>query len=183
MAYYYFDSRDAKKQHRHGLLSSIFTQLSAQSNAYYDVLSRLYTAHDSGIQDPAEDTLMETLKEMLELPGQGPFYIIIDALDECPNISGIPTPREKVLELVEELVEMQLPNVRICVTSRPEIDIRTVLEPLTSLQVSLHLESGQKQDILDYVTEVVHSDRRMREWREQDKQLVIKILSEKADGM
>jgi hypothetical protein len=183
MAYHYFDFRDAKKQHRHGLLSSLLTQLSAQSNACYDVLSRLYAAHDSGIQDPAEDTLTETLKEILELPGQGPIYIIIDALDECPNISGMPTPREKVLELVEELVEMQIPNVRICVTSRPEIDIRTVLEPLTSLQVSLHLESGQKQDILDYVTKVVRSDRRMRKWREQDKQLVIKVLSEKADGM
>jgi NACHT domain len=183
MGYYYFDFRDAKKQHGHGLLSSLLTQLSAQSNPYYDVLSRLYAAHDSGIQDAAEGTLKETLKEMLELPGQGPIYIIIDALDECPNISGMPTPREKVLELVEELIEMQLPNVRICVTSRPEIDIRTVLEPLTSLQVSLHLESGQKQDILDYVTKVVHSDRRMRKWREKDKQLVVNVLSEKADGM
>jgi hypothetical protein len=183
MAYYYFDFRDIKKQHRYGLLSSLLTQLSAQSNACYDVLSCLYAAHNSGIRDPAEGTLTETLKEILELPGQGPIYIIIDALDECPNISGMPTPREKVLELVEELVEMQIPNVRICVTSRPEIDIRTVLEPLTSLQVSLHLESGQKQDILDYVTKVVRSDRRMRKWKEQDKQLVIKVLSEKADGM
>jgi hypothetical protein len=183
MAYYYFDFRDAKKQHRHGLLSSLLTQLSAQSNAYYDVVSRLYVAHDSGIQDAAEDTLTETLKEMLELPGQGPIYIIIDALDECPNTSGMPTPREKVLELVEELVEMQLPNIHICVTSRPEFDIRTVLEPLTSHQVSLHDESGQKQDIMDYVTNMVQTDRRMRRWRDQDKQLVIKVLSEKADGM
>ena len=120
---------------------------------------------------------------MLELPGQGPIYIIIDALDECPNTSGLPTAREKVLDLVEELVELQLANVHICVTSRPEINIRTVLEPLTTLRVSLHDENGQMQDITDYVTEVVRSDRRMRKWREQDKQLVIKVLSEKADRM
>jgi hypothetical protein len=183
MGYYYFDFRDAKKQNRHGLLSSLLTQLSVQSNLFYDVVSRLYAAHDSGIQDPADHTLTQSLKELLELPGQGPIYIIIDALDECPDVSGMPSSREEVLELVEELVNLELPNVHICVTSRPEFDIRAVLEPLTTLRVSLHEESGQKQDIMDYVTKVVHSDRKMRSWREQDKQLVIDVLSEKADGM
>jgi septum formation topological specificity factor MinE len=120
---------------------------------------------------------------MLKFPGQAPIYIIIDALDECPNISGMPTAREEVLELVEQLVKLELSNVHICVTSRPEFDIRTVLEPLTRLRVSLHQEIGQKQDIVDYITKVVHSDRMMRRWREQDKQLVIKFLSEKAGGM
>jgi hypothetical protein len=71
----------------------------------------------------------------------------------------------------------------MCVASRPEIDLRDCLEPLTSLRVSLHEESGQKKDILDYITKVVRTDRRMRRWREEDKQLVIKILSEKSDGM
>jgi hypothetical protein len=183
MAYYYFDFRDAKKQHRHGLLSSLLTQLSAQLNPYYDMLSRLYAAHDSGIQDPADSTLAETLCEMLKLPGQGLIYIMIDALDECPNISGMPTAREEVLELVEELVNLDLPNVHICIMSRPEFDIWAVLEPLSRLRVCLHEESGQKQDIENYVAKVVRSDRMMRRWREQDKQLVIKFLSENAGGM
>jgi hypothetical protein len=183
MAYYYFDFRDAKKQNRHGLLSSLLTQLSAQSNPYHDIVSQLYAAHDSGIQDPADHTLTQSLKEMLELSGHGPIYIIIDALDECPDVSGAPTSREEVLELVEELVNLELPNVHICVTSRPEFDIRTVLEPLTTLRVSLHEENGQKQDIMDYVKNFVKSDRKMRSWRKQDKQLVIDVLSEKADGM
>jgi hypothetical protein len=183
MAYYYFDFRDVKKQHRHGLLSSLLTQLSAQSNPYYDMLSRLYATHDNGMQDPADSTLTETLYEMLKLPGQAPIYIIIDALDECPNISGMPTAREKVLELVKQLVKLELSNVHICVTSRPEFDIRAVLEPLTRLRVCLHEEIGQKQDIVDYVTKVVQSDRTMQRWREQDQQLVIKFLSEKAGGM
>jgi hypothetical protein len=183
MAYYYFDFRDVKKQHRHGLLSSLLTQLSVQSNPYYDMLSHLYVRHDNGMQDPADSTLTETLYEMLKLPGQAPIYIILDALDECPNISGMPTAREEVLELVKQLVKLGLSNVHICVTSRPEFDIRTVLEPLTRLRVSLHEEIGQKQDIVDYITNVVQSDRSMRRWREQDQQLVIKFLSEKAGGM
>jgi hypothetical protein len=183
MAYYYFDFKDLEKQHCRGLLASILAQLSYQSNPCYEILSRLYSKHTAGSQQPAESTLTESLKEMLGIPGQGPIYIMIDALDECPNISGMLTAREKVLELVEDLVKLQLPNLHICVTSRPESDIRTALEPLTSLRMCLHKESGQRQDIVHYITEVVGSDKRMRRWREQDKQLVIKALSEKADGM
>jgi hypothetical protein len=119
---------------------------------------------------------------MLVLEGQGLTYIILDALDECPVTSGIPSPREEVLELVEDLVGLHLPNLHICVTSRPEPDIRIVLERLTERPVSLHDERGQKEDIADYVSSV-HSDRRMGRWWEEDKELVIKTLLEKADGM
>jgi hypothetical protein len=120
---------------------------------------------------------------MLTLPGQHPVYIVIDALDECPNTSGMPSPREQVLVFLKGLVELSLPNLHLCVTSRPEIDIRHVLELLTSRRVSLHEQSGQKKDIIDYVTSVVQSDPKMRRWRDEDKNLVIETLSERADGM
>jgi hypothetical protein len=122
---------------------------------------------------------------MLTLPDQLPTYLIIDALDESPNTSGIPSPRERVLYLLQEFVELHLPDLHICVTSRPEIDIRDVLEPLTSRRVSLHDQSGQKQDIVDYVKSVVYSNSEliMRRWRTEDKELVVEVLSERADGM
>ncbi len=115
--------------------------------------------------------------------GQVPIYLIVDALDESPNDSGIPSSREKVLKLVKELVDLHHPNLHLCITSRTEFDIRTTLEPLATQQLSLHDESGQKQDINDYVTFVVHSDRRMKRWRDDDKDAVIENLTEKADGM
>ena len=71
----------------------------------------------------------------------------------------------------------------MCVTSRPEPDIQVVLELLTERPVSLHDESGQMEDIANYVSSFVHSDRRMRRWRDEDKEIVIKTLSENADGM
>ena len=58
-----------------------------------------------------------------------------------------------------------------------------VLDPLKPLQISLHDERGQKQDIIEYIRSIVHSDRRMRRWRKEDQKLVIDTLSEKADGM
>ena len=183
MAYYYFDFRDVKKQDCYGLLSSLVSQLSAKSDSCYDVLSKLYSEYSRGVRKPDIDSLKKCLADMLGLPEQGQIYVIVDALDECPNFPGRPSPREEVLELVEELVHLKLPNVHLCVASRPEMDIRMVLESLTSLKTSLHDENGQKQDIIDYIKSVVHSDKNMRRWREEDQNLVIDTLSQNVDGM
>jgi hypothetical protein len=183
MAYYYFDFRDDKKQDRYGLLSSLLSQLSARSDPCYELLSKLYSDNADGAEKPNSTTLTECIKDMLCLPGQGPIYIIIDGLDECPDASGNPSPREEVLELIKELVGPNYANVCICVASRPEIDIRNVLEPLNPLEISLHDEDGQNNDIVEYIKYVVNKDRRMRSWREEDKRLVIDTLSGKAAGM
>jgi len=183
MAYYYFDFRDVKKQDCYGLLSSLVSQLSAESDSCHNILSQLYSDNMNGRLKPDIDSLKECMKDMLNLPEQGPIYIIVDALDECPNLSGTPSAREEVLELIEELVNLKLPNVNLCVASRPEIDIRLVLEPLTTLKISLHDEIGQKKDITEYINSIVRSDLSMRRWNEEDKQLVVDTLSGKADGM
>ncbi len=91
-----------------------------------------------------------------------------------------------VLQFVKDFVDLRLPNLHICVTSRPDIDIRNVLDPLTTYQMSLHHQSGQKKDIEDYVRSVVYSkdsEPIMRRWRKEDKDLVIETLSDRADGM
>jgi hypothetical protein len=62
-------------------------------------------------------------EKMLEFPGQGPIYIIVDALDECPNSSGLPSPRDQVLDILQEIVDLHLPYLHFCITSRPEMDI------------------------------------------------------------
>jgi hypothetical protein len=183
MGYYYFDFKDVAKQGIRGLLTSLLSQFCAKSDPCYRIVFDLYSGNDAGSQQPDNESLIECLKEILSLPRAPIAYIIIDAIDECPSTSGFPTAREEVLQFLEELVGLDLPNLRICVTSRPEIDIRTFLEPLTSLHVSLHDEIGQKKDILDYITNVVNSDWKMRRWRLEDKQLVIDTLSAKADGM
>ena len=183
LAYFYFDFKDTTKQDARALLSSLLVQLSDQSDVFCATLSSLYSAHEQGSEQPTDDSLLGCLKDMLTRMGQVPIYLVMDALDECPNDSGIPSSREKVLKLVKELVGLHHPNLRLCVTSRPEFDIRTTLAPLITEQVSLNDEIGQKQDIVNYLTSVVRSDERMRRWREDDKSMVIKTLTAKADGM
>jgi hypothetical protein len=183
MAYYYFDFRDVKKQDCYGLLSSLISQLSAESDSCYDILFQLFLDHSRGTRKPSISALKKCMTEMLGLLGKGPIYIIIDGVDECPNFPGKPSDREKVLKMIEELVNSKLPSVHLCVASRPEMDIRIVLERLSTFKISLHDEIGQKEDIIDYIKSVVYSDWSMRRWKEEDKQLVVDTLSDKANGM
>ena len=185
MAYFYFDFKDLRKQTCHDLLRSLVSQLSTDSSPCCDILHRVYEAHKNGTQQPSDDTLKECLKQMLTLLARGSTFIVLDALDECPDSFTFPSPRDEVLQLVKELVDLHLPRLHICATSRPEVDIRAVLEPLAFRSVSLHDESGQKADIADYVRNVVNSSpsSAMRRWRAEDKGLVIETLTERADGM
>ena len=134
------------------------------------------------MQQPSDRALTQCLEDILRVQEQTSIYLIIDALDESPNI-GMPSPRDKVLSLVEKLINLNLPNLHLCVTSRPEVDIRTSLEPLASSRISLHDQTGQKEDIVEFVRFVVYSDKNMRRWGDDDKKMVIETLSERANGM
>jgi len=183
LAIFYYDFREDLKKELRGLLSSILVQLCRQSDSYCAILSKLYLEHDNGSRDPGDDSLLLYLKDLLGLPGQSPIFLIVDALDECPNTSALPSPREEVLMFLEDLIDSQSPSLRICVTSRPEADIRTSLEPLTFRSISLHDESGQMEDIENYIKSVVNNSRKMRRWKREHKQLVIDDLTKRADGM
>jgi len=184
-AFFYCDFRENQKKELHGLLSSFLVQLCRQSDSYCDILSNFYLQHDKGLRSPSDGALAGCLKDLLLLPGQAPVYLIVDALDECPNIPAIRSPRAKVLTLIEELIESQIPSLHICVTSRPEIDIKDVLDPLVfdSGSVSLHDERGQKQDIEDYIKSVINTHRKNKRWRAKHKQLVMDVLTKKSNGM
>ena len=180
---FYFDFRDVAKQNARSLLSSILVQLCRQSDKFSEVLSTVYSTHGDGSREPSIDALLGCLKTMLALPGQGTLYVVLDALDECPNSSGLPTQRQQVLATVKELLDLKLPNLRFCITSQPEIDIREVFGPLNPYQVTLHDQIGQIKDLAQYVKAIVHSDSAMRKWPEEVKISVIDTLVQNGAGM
>lgn len=108
MAYFYCDFRDDDKQNCRNL------------------------TRDKCPRKSSDETLTKCLTDMLSLPAQVPIYLIVDALDECPNNSGMPIPREEILDLVKNRVGLHPSNLHwlhIYVTSRSWIDIQTILEP------------------------------------------------------
>ena len=183
LGFFYCDFREDDKRDLRGLLSSVLVQLCHQSDSYSQILSSFYSEHANGSRHPSDDALVQCLKDILEVQGQAPIYLIVDGLDECSNTLAMPSPREKILMLIEDLIDSQIPNLRICVTSRPEIDIKVALEPLAFRSISLHDEEGQMKDIDNYIRSVVNTDVKMRRWKVVDKELVIDVLIEKSDGM
>jgi hypothetical protein len=185
VAYHYFDYKDDSKRHVRGLLATLLFQLSDESDSCRDALAELYEACRNGSEQPSDAALSKCLKIMVRLPGQLPIFLVMDALDECPNTTGTPSARDEVLDLVEDLVGSSHSNLFMCITSRPEQDILTTLKPLTttSRRVVLHEESGQREDIDKFVRSFVYTDKAMRRWKEEDKELVINTLSERASGM
>ena len=183
LAFFYCDFREEGKTGLRGLISSLLVQLCHQSDPYYRVLFEFYSQNTEGLRSPSDNDLAERLKDLLRLPGLAPMYLIVDALDECSKTSDIPSPRSQVLNLIEELIKLRFQNLRICVTSRLETDIKDVLDPLTPSYVSLHDERGQKRDIEDYIKSVINTHPENKSWSEGHKQLVVNDLSRKADGM
>ena len=183
IVYFYFDFRDKEKQTARNLITSLLIQLSAFSDLCCDIIHRVYSSHGNGTRQPTNDDLKNCLKQMLTVVAERPIYVVMDALDECPDYPGMPTAREEVLVVLKDLVGMDHPNLRICVASRPEVDIKSVLNQLTVHDISLHNQREQRKGIADYISSIMNSDVKMREWPEEDKELVIKELSERADGM
>ena len=185
LAIYYYDFREDKKRDLCGLLTSVLFQLCEQSNSNHPILFAFYSKHVThlnGTRAPSADELIGCLIDMLNLPGSRQVYLIVDALDECPS-TPLSSPREELLSLLEDLVEKQLPNLRICVTSRPEVDIKTLLEPLAFRSVSLHDASGQKNDIRNYIESIVATNKNMQNWSSHYKHLVTDVLTRRANGM
>ena len=183
LAIFYYDFREDKKKDVSGLLSSVLFQLCDRSDSCHDILSTFYSTYRNGTQSPGDDKLVGCLMEILKRREAPPVYLVIDALDECPSTSSLSSPREKLLSFLEDLVEAQLPNLHICVTSRPEVDIRAILEPIAFRSVSLHDEIGQKKDIMRYIESIVNTNKNMQNWNPEQKQLVMDVLTKKADGM
>jgi len=183
IAFFYCDFREHPKKDLRGLVSSLLVQLCDQSDSYSDILSDLYLEHRNGSRQPNDGVLVECLKKILKVQGQAPVFLIIDALDECPITTSLPSPRDNVLTFVEDLINIDVSTLHICVTSRPETDIKAVFGPMAFHTISLHDEIGQMQDIAEYIKSVVTTDRMMRRWNAADRQLVIDELTNKADGM
>jgi len=183
LAIFYFHFGDSTKQDARHLLSSLLFQLSSQSDEFSQVISSVYSSHGNGSREPSIDTLLECLKSILALQGQAPVYIVVDALDECPNSSGLRTQRQEVLEILKELIKLKFACLHLCVTSRPEIDIRRAFDPLNPYNVLLHEQDGQIKDVAEYVKSVVGSDATMQDWPPKVKELVIDTLTKKGGGM
>ncbi|KAI0315317.1 hypothetical protein OF83DRAFT_1200501 [Amylostereum chailletii] len=175
--YFYFDFRDPEKHRARGLLASLLDQLAYFSPGCASLLRDLYERCHDGREQPSTSALTECLENMLSTCGE--VFVIWDALDECPAHPE----RAEVLQIINNLINWKRWGLHICVTSRPEIDIKEHLASLATHQLNLHLADQQGRDIESYIKHVFQHDPAFRSWKAEDKELAIQTLSQHANGM
>ncbi|GKZ52445.1 hypothetical protein AnigIFM49718_000327 [Aspergillus niger] len=142
-AYWYFQFNDPGSQRVENMLRAIIRQL--HSNPLDGPIWRIWKEHGTKGSNPSNTMLQETLHKMINAY-KGDVFLILDALDECPNAAN----RKERIFLLAFLTELQKKcsdNIHILVTSRPEPDIIEHLEWCTALD----LEEKQGSDILAFV--------------------------------
>lgn len=107
-------------------------------------------------------------------------YIVIDALDECPQKDE---QRDELLRIIEEIHKSNMTQLRILVTSRREYDISDVLEPLLT-DSAVCIQSAQvKADIQLHVQNELKDLAKKKRWKPNLVSEIQEVLVNGANGM
>ncbi|KAJ6562795.1 hypothetical protein DFH09DRAFT_1315865 [Mycena vulgaris] len=170
--FFYFDMNNPGQQTVTQLLCSLVTQLSIRSAPPDSKLDALWMSHASGQKlltdvELISDALLPLLKDF----DQKSVYIVLDALDECSERHGL-------LHLITTMLNANLPNVRILVTSRPEVQAGH--PKLVERAVSVSLEGCVDGDIELYLTEVLSKE---PGWIYEKRDEIKRGLLQRSNGM
>jgi ankyrin repeat domain-containing protein 50 len=193
IAYYYFSFSETSKQSTTSLLSSLIRQLCGHRPDTPQPLLDLNKYRDRN-QRPDLETLKKTFQATAADFQR--VYVVIDALDECPNVD---TERERLLDCLVSINGWGLPNLHMAFTSRNESDIQfkispllspksvahTVLPPNSTLGVEIDLQeyhNAVNRDICSFIDQKLASSG-FKTWKDALKSDAKKVLLEKADGM
>ncbi|KAJ7609590.1 hypothetical protein DFH06DRAFT_1308876 [Mycena polygramma] len=120
---------------------------------------------------PADSTLISKALIPLLREFNEPVYIVLDALDEAFD------RRQKLLDSITDIVDAQLPNVRLLVTSRAEVLFKA---PLADRGVAVSLDGCVDRDI-ECVVDATLSEE--TEWPAARKAAVKTKLLRRSSGM
>jgi hypothetical protein len=173
VGYFYFDFNDPAKQHHENALRSLITQFSIQSPSSPVALEELFSQNQNGEQQPTTAALVSTLCHILG--GFQQAYVILDALDECFKRDGL-------LDFLRDIVNWNLGNLHILVTSRKEQDIAECLMSLVSGEINIK-GACVDPDIQIYIQDRLQNDPRLRRCPAELQKEIEQTLMKGACGM
>ncbi|KAI9778477.1 MAG: hypothetical protein M1816_004032 [Peltula sp. TS41687] len=173
LAYIYCNYKEAAKQTPTNLIASLLQQLVAQtsSNNIYDLIDT-YAKHTKQKTRPSLHEYSQLLRTTVDTFSR--VFIIIDALDECPESDDA---RHILLNKIKELK----PKVCLLVTSRPIPSIGRILKDAVHVEVQANAE-----DITNYLEERISGSETMQAHLEKDptlRQTIISRIVQKVKGM
>ena len=179
IAYIYCDYNKTERQTPVNLIADLLRQLvielSLTKAKSESIQARLKALYESSIVQNLRPTVNECTGLLREVIKCFPkVFVVIDALDECPEA------REVRYTLLKEIKTLQ-PQVGLLITSRYIPNIAWHLQKATQLEVK-----ASNQDIKNYLVERLHELRNTdcllrKEIGLHD--IIVKIILEKASGM
>jgi hypothetical protein len=143
-----------RKKKSDNMIRLLIQQLSTRLAKKSKELEVLFCSCDDGNRQPGVRGLMKVLKDILA--GRGKVYIIVDALDKCSDI-------KEMLEKIEEIHTWSLSQLHLLVTSRRLADLEDGLEPITSPQARICIQSALvNTDILVFIREQLRNDGKLQ---------------------
>lgn len=157
VAYFYFDFRTVTKQTTDALLRSLVTQLADRSPTPA-CINRLFGQFGKemlkGLRTVGENDLIATFKDLLR-EIRNPIYVVLDALDECTQVSGL-------MFLLRMFHLWQCDHLHLLVLSRQEKLIQDTFDPLKPLRIDLSEAANQDIDI--YIQNQLATSQRLLRW-------------------
>lgn len=177
LGYYYFDFNDPEKRKVDSFVASIIAQLCSQLPSIPQRLSNMWLECHEGRQRPLLSKLMRELRCLLQdFVG---MFLVIDALDECPDDGE----REALLEVITEIHSWQAQQLHLLTTSRQQTDIEDVLKPLLTMKAISICDEQVNADVKILVTHEVGNLAKKNRWPPILKSEVEEALLNGANGM
>ena len=128
LAYLFCNYKEQESQTIALFLGAILQQIAYRQDLVAEPVAQLYENHTKSKTRPSSKEVYSTIESVLDTCAT--TYIIVDALDECPNKDGT---RTKLLKLLRRLQSQS--DVRLMVTSRFVPDIESELTYASKLEV------------------------------------------------
>ena len=174
MGYFYCDVSDDKKRNVTDILSSLIIQFLAWRPSNQSLLDKTYDDCNKGmLSKPSEKKLYEVLRQLLS--GFEMAYVLIDALDECWHIG-------EILEFTKTIHGWNQRECHLLVTSRKEQQIVESMVSTGPIEIDMS-QMPVDVDIEKYIEFALHSSPELERWGPDEKDVIRKVLLEKANGM
>lgn len=160
LAYWYFDFNDTKKQVVNHMLSSLIRQLSDAARDFPQVIFALAAEFRGSGREPGTQKLLSTLNSIIKTFDRRVF-IVVDALDECPEKADH-AKRQDLLDQINELLSEKNENLHLLITSRKEVDIQESLQAVATAK--LDIQTAFRGDIELFVNNRLEVERRLARW-------------------
>jgi hypothetical protein len=152
---FFFDFTDTKKQKLSDMLHSLASQLYTSHLDSRKAIDNLFASSDSGGSRPDTNKLSECVRAIMR-PHQK-LVILLDALDECSE-------RRELLQWMNGLV-LDITNVQVIATGRPEHDLQQNLVPLLGEKNCLPLnKESVDNDIRSYIKARLEEGQEFKRW-------------------